>query len=286
MDVLVTGANGFVASAVCAQLMRSGYRVFGLSKQAVSKIEGLSGYYQQDIAQSFRLPRSFDAVVHLAAYNITHIGDTQSSCYNQVNVQGTRHVLEGIAARNFIYVSTIKVYKQEGKALTETSVVAPQGAYEKSKWEAEEICRSSFKGDRLILLRVANILGVGQAPKAVLPVFFQKAFRGETLEISVPADTRMQFVALEDAADAVEKSLKSQVQGVFNIASSEVISIDELARSIIKLTQSSSAIQLKNLSLPAPFSEVKTDKALIDLGWKASSSMETILKRYLQHYHH
>ena len=47
-------------------------------------------------------------------------------------------------------------------------------------------------------------MGWGQAPKAVLPVFFQKAKANQTLDIINSARALMQFVYVEDLIDAIE----------------------------------------------------------------------------------
>ena len=266
MNILVTGAGGFVGRRLCSRLVQRGHHVSGLA---------------HDITTPFPSPLHVDLVVHLAAHNVTHVGDKDSGLYERVNVQGTKNVLEAVDAGHFIFLSTAKVYQNEGLPLTEDSPVGPVGAYEASKWKAEEACRSFFKGRHLVILRPVNIMGEGQAPKALLPIFFQKSRQHQPLEIMGSARTAVQFVYVDDVADAVEAVIDHQgADGIFNIACDQIVTIEELARKVIALTRSSSPLNMPGGRENVPCARVVCDKARRQLGWKAKTGLEEILRRY------
>ncbi len=282
MNILVTGASGFVGRPLCRRLAVLGHDVFGLSASAPSSdLRSIfTEYYLHDLSEPFNLPETFDCVIHLAAYNVTHVGDTAADAYERVNVRGTQHLVTGVKTKRFIFLSTAKVYKNEGKPLTEDSPLAPAGAYERSKLEAEKICQTMVNEEDLVVLRSANIVGAGQALKAVVPVFFQKALRGEPLEIIVPRTTPMQFAAVPDVIAAFEAVLAHpQVHGTFNLASQEIITVEELARRIITLTRSSSALNVQDRP-PVPAAPVIADKARRQLDWEAKISLDQLLQDY------
>ena len=270
MNILVTGANGFIGRRLSSRLMAHGHHVIALS---------------QDITKPFSIKTPFDTVIHLAAYNITNIGLKDGDLYTAVNVEGTRNLLQAVRSKRFVFLSTAKVYMNEGLPLSEDSPLAPQGAYEQSKLKAEEICRISLKKESLVILRSVNVLGWGQAPKAVLPVFFQKAMANEPLDIMQAAQSPMQFVYVEDLIDAIEAVIANAgVNGVFNIAHEGKVTIEQLARAIIALTRSSSDLNLVKNSLETIFSPVVCDKAFLSLGWKAKTSLVKILELYNEEY--
>src|SRR5262249_8458309 len=152
------------------------------------------------------------------------------------------------------------------------SALGPVSDYAKSKLQAEEVCRSLRK-DGLVMLRSANILGWGQAPKAVVPVFFNKALNNEPLDIIVPAATPMQFVAVQDVVDAFEAVLaRPGAQGCFNIASPQIVTVEQLARKIIGLTGSSSVLNAKDRR-DVVVSPVVCRKAGQELGWRARTGL-------------
>ncbi len=271
MNVLVTGANGFVGRALCARLKKTGHDVYGLSRN------------QTDITQPFQLDRAFDITYHLAAYNITHIGDQNDDLYERVNVLGTRHVLEAVNTRAFVFLSTSKVYQNTGAPLTEESPLGPVGGYEQSKLKAEAMCRTYFKGEALVVLRAVSVWGEGQAPKAILPVFFQKAKQNLPLDLLASPQTRLSFVYIQDLVDALMVPLtRGRSQGVFNIASPQTISLENLAKRIIRLTHSSSELRFLGGHENAPNSCLVCAKAKAQLGWQAQTSVEQVLKNYFQ----
>ena len=286
MKILITGASGFVGASLCSRLIQEGHSIYGLSSQKLQEApQGFAGYYQQDLAKPFHLEDSFDIAIHLAAYNVTHVGDKSGDLYTSVNVQGTRHLLEALKAKRLIYLSTAKSYKNDGVALTENSVLAPGNAYEVSKLQAEELCQSLFKDEGLVIFRSVNIIGPGQALKAVLPVFFEKARQNQSLDVFVPVDTVVQFVYVEDIVDAFVAVINNpKAQGIFNIACEQTLTIDELARRVIALTHSSSNIHYRDGSLKGVFAPVICKKAQDQLGWKAKTNIETVLKKYMESY--
>jgi nucleoside-diphosphate-sugar epimerase len=269
MNILVTGASGFIGRKLSSRLTAQGHHVFTLS---------------QDISKPFYLNSPFDFVIHLAAYNITNIGAKDAELYTAVNVEGAKNLLQAVHAEKFIYLSTTKVYKNEGLPLTEDSPLAPQGAYEQSKLKAEEVCRSFFKKESLVILRSVNVLGWGQAPKAVLPVFFQRARANQALDIINPSQL-MQFVYVEDLINAIEAVIRHEsLCGIFNIAHEETVSLEQLARAIITLTRSSSVLNMAKNPSEIKFSPVICDKAYRSLGWKAKTGLSRILELYDEAY--
>jgi len=286
MNILVSGATGFIGRRLSSRLRTLGHRVFGLSlKGPLDSARGFEDYYQQDLAKPFSLKTSFDFVIHLAAYNITNVGAKDTDLYTTVNVEGTKNLLQAVDTQKFIFLSTAKVYKNEGLPLTEESALSPQGAYEQSKLKAEEVCRAFLKKESLVILRSVNVMGWGQSPKAVLPVFFQKAKANQALDIIHFADTLMQFVYVEDLVDAIEALISHEtLSGVFNIAHEEPVSLERLARAIITMSNSSSKLNISKSSSKVLFSPVVCDKAYKQLGWKAKTGLTQILTLYEKEY--
>ena len=270
MNILVTGATGFIGRRLFSRLKSKGHQAVALS---------------QDISRAFSLNGQFDVCIHLAAYNVTNIGAKDADLYTAINVEGTRHLLQAVRARKFIYLSTAKVYKNEGQSLTEDSPLMALGAYEQSKLKAEEVCRSLLKKESLVILRSVNVMGWGQAPKAVLPIFFQKARANQALDIINSAQALMQFVYVEDLIDAIELIIgQEDASGIFNIAHEETVSLEQLARKIIAKTHSSSALNIIKNDSMSIFSPVICDKAFRQLGWKARTGISKILDLYEQDY--
>ena len=164
--VLVTGASGFVGSAVVAALARDGYTVrAAVRRPHLSFPDGIEVVQHPDLAQTFDwqpLLQGVDQVVHLAG--IAHTRGADAASYDRVNRLATARLAAAAAlARvgHFVFVSSIRA--QSGPAadhaLTERDPPAPTEIYGRSKLAAEEAVRGS--GVPFTILRPVLIYGPG-----------------------------------------------------------------------------------------------------------------------------
>jgi len=164
--VLVTGASGFVGSAVVAALARDGYTVrAAVRRPHLSFPDGIEVVQHPDLAQTFDwqpLLQGVDQVVHLAG--IAHTRGADAASYDRVNRLATARLAAAAAlarVEHFVFVSSIRA--QSGPAadhaLTERDPPAPTEIYGRSKLAAEEAVRGS--GVPFTILRPVLIYGPG-----------------------------------------------------------------------------------------------------------------------------
>lgn len=173
--VLVTGANGFVGCAVCAELVRRGYKVRG-AVRSISRTSGLTcelvevGEINSTTDWSGMLD-GVDVVIHLAAR--AHVMNDNASdpldAFRKINVEGTlnfaRQASE-VGVRRFIFISSIKVNgenTQLGKPYTADDRPAPIDPYGISKHEAEDALRqiATETGMEVVIIRPSLVYGPG-----------------------------------------------------------------------------------------------------------------------------
>ncbi len=277
-SVLITGATGFIGQRFLQRIDKRRWQVFALGrrKPADFSMQGIADFFEQDISKPFRLNIPFDYVFHLAACNITHGGEPDLDIYRRMNVHGTQHVIEALSAQNLIVMSSAKVYARQGKAFNEQSVLGPARDYEKSKLEAEDICRTLYKG-KLFILRSTNVVGPGQADKAIVPVCFKNALAGRPLEILAPLRTRLQLLYVDDLIDLFEKILAGQgMPGTYNVASPKAITLETLAKAIVRVCKSSSPVR-SSIKGSVPFVPVDASKAKKTFQWQPKTPLESML---------
>src|SRR3990167_3806120 len=141
MNILVTGANGFVGKALCKRVALNGWQVWGTvrsAEQAAGLPTGVEVVQIKSIGADTDWSGALagvNTVVHLAA-RVHVMNDTSShplSAFRQVNVAGTERlarmaVINGV--KRFVYVSSIKV-NGEGceKPFTEHDIPVPDDPY-------------------------------------------------------------------------------------------------------------------------------------------------------------
>jgi len=281
--ILISGANRFIGKAFIDFLADStNHMIYGLDTGTRFSQNNLtlSGYIQQDIANKFKIYQKFDYVFHFAALNQTHIGNMHYECYYKTNVLGTEHLIDAVKCEKFVFMSTAKVYAQNGKPIDENSELNPVADYEKSKLMAEELCKQAFKKNKLIILRPVNIAGFGQATKALLPIIFQQAISNKLIEVFAPQKKVLQLLYIKDVLEVFKKLLElKDVAGVFNLASKDKVCLDDLALQIIEITGSESKINFSNLE-QSVFSEIIALKAKEYLKWEPKIKINEIIKMY------
>jgi nucleoside-diphosphate-sugar epimerase len=163
--VLVTGASGFIGSAVVAALARDGHTVrAAVRRPQLSFPHGVEVVQHPDLAEAFDwqpLLQGIDQVIHLAGIAHTRGADR---AHDRINRQATAHLATAAAqagVKHLVFVSSIRA--QSGPAadhaLTERDDPAPTDAYGASKLAAEEAVRGS--GVPFTILRPVVLYGPG-----------------------------------------------------------------------------------------------------------------------------
>lgn len=174
MTLLVTGASGFIGSRLVQYARAQGYRVVALgmanTPAECARIQELNEA-GIDVRLGDLADRSFlkaaaqgcTAAIHLAAAQ--HEVNVPDSHFMRVNVEGTRNLLDVCAeagVRRFVYGSSIGVYGAVGAGvLDESSPMAPDNAYTRSKARAEEVVRSCSSTLEITIVRISEAYGPG-----------------------------------------------------------------------------------------------------------------------------
>ena len=194
---LITGIHGFTGRYMAVELKAQGCEVIGIGRQPSEE----AGYYQVDLADTAALQKLLaeiqpDIVVHLAA--VAFVGHGVADAFYQVNLIGTRNLLEAIDACGkspdcVLIASSANVYGNASEgSLDETTPASPANDYAVSKLAMEHMANLWQARLPLIIARPFNYTGVGQDENFLLPKivahFLRKADRIELGNLDVWRD--------------------------------------------------------------------------------------------------
>ncbi len=230
-SVLVTGANGFLGSAIVQQLLTRGIAVRA-SDQAQQSIIGMSDYWPLDLAKRQQLTlvlRDMRYVVHVAG--LAHqfrVGSHIRSAFFSLNAEAAGAMARAAAeagVEHFVLVSSVAVYGSgHVDQPNEDTACRPDGVYAESKYEGERkvLEASQQTGMRVTILRMATIYGEGDPGNVAR--LMRLIDRGRFVWIGDGSNWKS-LIHRDDAARACLSAAFRQVGGeaqTYNVAPSPV----------------------------------------------------------------
>ena len=276
MRVLITGGAGFIGSHIAEYFqnkaevrildnLRSGYRR-NLDGLDVEFIEGDI----RDRASVARAMEGVDYVFHLAAMISVPESMTKITECVEINDTGMIVVLEEAAragVKKLCFSTSAAIYGDNPEVpKRETMFPEPKSPYAITKLDGEYYCKMFTDTGKLqtACLRYFNVFGPRQDPKsayaAAVPIFTAKAVANEPLTIFGDGEQTRDFIYVKDIVAANVFMATHEFTGVYNIAYGGRITINDLAKEIIRLTGSTSQIQY----LPERAGDVKHSMAAVD----------------------
>jgi UDP-glucose 4-epimerase len=171
MKVLVTGGAGYIGSITVTKLINEGFEVNvldDLSTGHKDNIHPKANFTKGSILDPTSVNRALsgcDIVIHLAAKSIVSESVEKPELYEQVNVEGTRILLESAIENKvskFIFASTASVYSPRlNEIVNEQSEIHPNNPYGESKARAEKLIDSlnSLASLTAVVFRFFNVAG-------------------------------------------------------------------------------------------------------------------------------
>lgn len=240
--VLITGSQGFTGQYMTEELLSAGYRVVGLGSQPDDNPD----YIQVDITDPDAVRASIavlqpDIVVHLAA--VAFVGEGNANSFYQVNVIGTRNLLDALAAADkppetVLLASSANVYgNQRGGKLDERAPAAPANDYAVSKLAMEHMARLWLPRLPIIIARPFNYTGVGQGEQFLVPKIVSHFKRRAAVIELGNLDVWRDFSDIRSVVAAYRALIEQGPVGeAFNVASGQPHSLKEILTLCAEIT--------------------------------------------------
>jgi UDP-glucose 4-epimerase len=335
MRVLVTGGAGFIGSHACLALLQKGYEVVvfdsfvNSNKKSIQKvIEILKGeklnkkinieivngdirdekLLNQLFSKYHRLDKPIEAVIHFAGLKSVYESVLNPLEYWDVNVSGTRNLLNTMAKNNcysIVFSSSATVYGlSESIPINEAETISPMNPYGETKVAVETMLTDLYQSDldlwRIISLRYFNPVGahnsglIGEDPKGIpnnlFPIINQIAIgKRSSLQIfGNDWDTRdgtgiRDYIHVMDLAEGHTAALKYILSGNsinenINLGSGKGFSVLEIINEFQKVTKCKinyDFVDRRNGDIAVSVADISKAKKLIN--WIPTKSLAQII---------
>lgn len=243
MKVLVTGGTGFTGKALVKRLLDNGYEVVALDYREHLKTQEIRDWGAKVIIGSVtdkevveKAMEGVDIVQHLAA--AFREMDVPESFYDEVNVGGTKNVLEAAykaGVKKFINTSTCGVHGNiDNPPADEDAPIQPADYYQKTKYKAEPIVAEyAKKGMKTVIIRPAAIYGPGDPERFFM--LFKRVAKGK-FPMFGNGKTFYHPLYIDNLTDAYMLAMEGDkgVGGTYLIADEEYVEIEDLVKRIGK----------------------------------------------------
>ena len=262
MKIFITGAAGFLGSALANQMAKDGHVVRGLDDLSTGKRENLENQVDftlgdvNDRPVLWNLLQDIDCVYHLAAKVLVPESILYPREYNHVNVGGTVSLMEAmrdVGVKRVVFISSGAVYGfQEEQPVNERALPNPNSPYAVSKLAAESYVNSigTHCGIETVSLRVFNAYGPGQRIPAsyapLIPNLLWQGVRGGSLVVYGNGKQTRDFVYVDDVVRAMilAGSASNVDKEVINVGFGKETSVISIAERVKEITKNPADIIL------------------------------------------
>ena len=309
MNILITGAAGFIGSHLAERLVQQGHNIIGLDnfdpfydrsvKEAnVAALRNASNFQlvEGDIrnveqVDAILAPANIEMIIHLAAKAGVRPSIQDPITYQDVNINGTMVLLE--AARNhnvkkFIFASSSSIYGNNEKVpFSETdNVDYPISPYAATKKAGELLCHTyhHLYEIQINCLRFFTVYGPRQRPDLAIHKFARLIEAGKPIPVFGDGSMARDFTYIDDILDGILAALNHWTgYRIYNLGESRPYRLDRLIRELETALDKKALIDRQ----PVPPGDVRqtfadVTRAKTELGYNPQTDLPEGLKTFVQ----
>ena len=302
---LVTGGAGFLGSHLCDYLLARGQRVICADNLETGSLENIRHignganfrFEMVDITSHYEIDEPVDFVYHMAS-PASPIDYARLPLHTlKVGAYGTHNTL-GLAKKHrarFLLASTSEVYgdplvhPQPESYWGNVNPIGPRGVYDEAKRYAEALTMAYLRqqGVDTAIVRIFNTSGPRMRPHdgRAIPTFLRQALTDMPLTVFGDGSQTRSFCYVDDLIRGIVLLAESDIHEPVNIGNPDELSLLDLARMIIDLTESRSEIVFEALPVDDPqVRQPDITRARDLLGWEPEIEFREGLRRTIEHY--
>lgn len=310
MNILVTGAAGFIGHNVVRFLEKQGHEIFGIDNRTNYGFipqDELEYLFKERTCRMHTFPLVGDirnghdvrqrvgifnikTIVHLASFPRQKVVEQDPVLASEVMSTGLINLLEAAKLhkiKRFVYISSSMVYGDFENDVNEDAVCHPIGQYGIMKYMGEQLVRDYARkyGFEYVIIRPSAVYGEYDVEDRVVSKFMLGAMRGDTLRVKGAGEV-LDFTYVEDAAMGIAQATTSPAAAnkIYNITRSDtklttLLQAAEIAISIAG--KGSVEILDRDLSFPKR-GRLNIERAINDFGYDPQVNVEEGFRRYYE----
>ncbi|HEY6361993.1 MAG TPA: UDP-glucuronic acid decarboxylase family protein [Vicinamibacterales bacterium] len=303
MRIVVTGAAGFIGSHLSEALLERGHSVIGIDNLLTGDMANIAHlrdrdfqFIRHDVTQYIDVDGPVDFVLHWAspASPIDYLELPIQTL--KVGSLGTHNAL-GLAkvkGAGFMIASTSEVYgdplehPQKETYWGNVNPIGPRGVYDEAKRFAEAITLAYHRshGVNTKIARIFNTYGPRMRLRdgRAVPAFMSQALRNEDVTVFGDGTQTRSLCYVSDLVDGILRLMTSGTNEPVNIGNPHEMTIEEIARTMIRLVGSRSKIVYRPLPVDDPKQrQPDITRARTLLGWEPKVGLEEGLLRTVEY---
>ncbi len=249
--VLVTGAAGFIGSAIAKSLLNKGNKVVTVDNLSTGRQECIPEgceFIKGDIYDSSIINKlkkyPFDLIIHMAGQSSGEISFEDPVYDLQTNTQSTIMLLDlalKVNCKEFIYASSMSIYgDQLNPFVNEESNTNPKSFYAVGKLSSERYLKIySTYGIKTTALRFFNVYGIGQnlenLKQGMASIFIAQAIRNKHVFVKGSKERFRDFVYIDDVVRSVLLSIgrtNGDTFEAYNVCNGEKVTVENILNTI------------------------------------------------------
>jgi dTDP-glucose 4,6-dehydratase len=301
---MVTGGAGFLGSHLCDRLLAGGHRVIcvdNLDTGSLQNIEHIRDdgfrFLQHDLTKPLHIDDEVDFVYHLAS-PASPIDYARLPLHTlKVGSYGTHHML-GLAKvkrARFLLASTSEVYgdpqvhPQSEDYWGHVNPIGPRGVYDEAKRYAEALTMAYHRqqGVNTSIARIHNTFGPKMRPHdgRAIPTFLRQALQDKPVTVFGDGSQTRSFCYVDDLIRGLVSLMESEVHQPVNLGNPDEMTLLELAKTVIEVTEARSEIVFEALPTDDPtVRQPDITRAREWLGWEPGMQLEQGLVRTVAYF--
>ncbi|MEJ7596853.1 MAG: NAD-dependent epimerase/dehydratase family protein [Kofleriaceae bacterium] len=317
MQVLVTGAAGFIGSHTCERLVANGHHVLGvdsfdsylypaevkranaaeLARLPAARFRLVTADICDRVAMASVLTGDLDVVCHLAALAGVRPSLVEPLRYLRTNIEGTGVIIERmreVGLQRLVFASSSSVYG--AKAGSDLRAVAafreddtcltPASPYAATK-RMNELQLSAYRdlyGLGVFALRFFTVYGPRQRPDMAIPKFTHAIARGAPITLYGDGESRRDYTFIEDIVSGTVAAIERVEPGsyeIFNLGGTATISLKDLVHTIEQVVGKQATIEWQpDQPGDVPVTYANIDRARARLDYAPTTRPDAGLQRY------